>query len=470
MARILLYGTFLAITAISARNILGNTEAQQSPNTTTGSTQLIPTRNTNSTTTQPDYPSLPPSLRQVLRGVTPPSPRPPMLILPATSPTHSLPEDEEPKNSAAANLGRTIRAMPVHSVNFHVLGSSTKNHLEFPCFYLSYAISRLDIYHNSWFKPVFGFMLCQLHLTFGNELTVFDSSGQFTNTTVTMKLISLLNVGDCQEAATRSYLPPQKLSVQVLNMPSNNPIDITQCSITYTILLSHCESNVFRSDIYPPRRLDYNRKYTLTNDECLRVNSEKSLDLNLYGQAIKLEQFTTSRQSVVFPLIGQDNGDGGCIGVATQIGSETKTGAVVKILFDYFVRVHPGLYNLEENTLVVKDLIKLKPNGDICDSEEGCFAYDSRLLPRSRCERTRELFTGRAVIHRPNIQANNFDRNYSPIISVSTNFVNQGVSLTLNDPIIICQREIFTTNVDGVFLNLLKNNTPKVIGLGFSFF
>lgn len=298
-----------------------------------------------------------------------------------------------------------------------------------------------------------GILVVLLSPVLTTRLEVYDTSGRFSNQTVTMKIISLLTVGNCDEASTQSYLPPETAPVQVLRLPMNTPIEVTQCLISYTVVLSHCSSNIFRSDIYPPTTLVRNRILVLNNEECLKIKTKKMHSFVLYGKKIEIMGFTSSKQSFSETILGTVQDNGGCQGVAAQIGSETRPSAVVTVHLDYAVKKHVGLFHMESSTITLGDWLQLQVGSSGCDSEEGCFAFNSAKLPRTRCEKVQELYEGSSRLHRPNRNPN-----YSPIITISNAQNGQGVSVTLSHKIVLCKREIYATNIEGIYINILSTN------------
>ena len=296
--------------------------------------------------------------------------------------------------------------------------------------------------------------LCDETADRDNSLTVFDTSGSFSNSSVNLKIISLLNVGGCSaEEVQSNYKTPTNIPVQVVRLGLSTPVSVTQCMISYSAKLYHCESNVFRSDIYPPVTLEKNRILELDMSTCHKIGSTHSHTFELYGKPILIPELTSSMQHMTVNLIGVQKSNGGCEGKRIDVGGVIYESGVITVDLKAYVRDLVGLYSMEENTIRIQNMIRFSSTQHRCDSELGCFSFQPDDLPRTRCEKTTELFVGQARFH------DVYDSHYTPIITVtSNNQVSQGISLTLTSRIILCKREVWATNVDGIFINKVSSN------------
>ena len=286
------------------------------------------------------------------------------------------------------------------------------------------------------------------------SITVFDTSGAFSNQSVNLKIISLLNVGTCTKDEVESnYQDPKQIPVQVVRLGLATPVEITNCLVKYTVKLSHCESNVFRSDIYPPVILEKNRIKEIDIPTCLTMGKTRTFSFNLHGKTILLPGLTSSSQYSVISLVGTQKSDGGCEGKKVEAAGNVYESAVIHVEVEAYVRPLLGLFTMEQQMIRIKNVIQFSTSSHQCDSELGCFAFNIQDLPRTRCEKTTELFLGTATFH--NVEHSH----YTPIVTITSNTQSsQGVSLTLNSKIILCKQEVWSTNIDGIFINKLPTN------------
>ena len=202
----------------------------------------------------------------------------------------------------------------------------------------------------------------------------------FTVQTVKMKIISLLNVGNC-ESATDSYLSPTDHTVEVLRVSSNTPVETIQCLIVYDLKVNHCHSTVFRSDIYPEEVLLKQHVHYLSNEQCLEMYRMKSVTITIQGTSVQLSKLGASLKHQTVSILGSRTSNGDCVGAKIRIGSRIFDSAVVTAEVSSKVRRHVGLYSLESQKIVIPHLISVDVATKDCDSDLGCFGVDAKLFP-----------------------------------------------------------------------------------------
>ena len=235
-----------------------------------------------------------------------------------------------------------------------------------------------------------------------------------------------------------------------------------QCRIVVTTELLHCESNLIRSDIYPPEYMAKDKVVLISADECRNMFSSRTYDLELYEKLVRIKGITHSPITQIKLLAGSRTNNGGCEGGRINLGTTTRDNVVVRLTIVHSVKEIKGKYSLGTNTIVVNDLVSLSAGGTAessCDQSYGCFypaAPDG--LPTTECEGTLEFIKGGAKVYHPNTSPGQTHQGYLDIIQISSDTdVTQGTTLTLGDISIICQTIVRRTNVPRLYVNFYDN-------------
>ena len=308
----------------------------------------------------------------------------------------------------------------------------------------------------------FGVALWLIPAVPAQSLVGYDTAGRFSPDKVIMKTVSLLGVESCDQSQSQSYLEPLNHQIQVIYQPTETLIKMLQCRILVTTELLHCESNMIRSDIYPPEYMTKDKVVLISADECRNMFSSRTYDLELYEKLVRIKGITHSPITQIKLLVGSRTTNGGCVGGRINLGTTTRDKVVVRLTIVHSVKEIKGKYSLGTNTIVVKDLVSLSAGGiaeSSCDQSYGCFypaAPDG--LPTTECEGTLEFIKGSAKVYHPNTSPGQTHQGYLDIIQISSDTdVTQGTTLTLGDISIICQTMVRRTNVPRLYVNFYDN-------------
>ena len=294
------------------------------------------------------------------------------------------------------------------------------------------------------------------------ELVIFDSAAlHHPNSTVLVKAISLAGVKDCSDVKN-SYSDPVDISVQILTIPNSALVTTYQCVFQYTAFTQTCDSNLFRSDIYPRETIALNQQKIFTTEQCKEFYTKKSVTFTLFGRLVTILNAGRSRQSKEVLLFGQTFSkrphDGGCIGKYLTIAGEEHKNAIVSAQITYSVTIHKARYSVPDNLLSVEDKI-IFPVGSsdtVCDTEFGCFTIERKDLPNSRCERSNSIFLGSGKIFYPQTESGEPSAGYQPILTVQSHKDNtQGVSLMVTGKSRICGHTVLTSTIDNLYINVM---------------
>ena len=308
---------------------------------------------------------------------------------------------------------------------------------------------------------------------------VYDCSGISSKSKVAV--YSLNKPASCKNTSSK-YERPKKKKIQVVQITNVKPLEVVNCYVSLEIFVGYCGTSTLANFMHHMKKTYTDILYPM-GAECFHSLETNRLTFkippyNSVGEMIVEINLAAGVGTKELYVVGRVSLDSDCQGGSyTPVNGNTIYRAVVLYRLSTKVKKVTGIYNMNKKRVTIPQLITFEREevntgghsivGDVRLKEHvineyfnhfetykdlslGTFAYDTRDIPQSDCEKVITLGTSNeALLYNSRSEA-------PDIIMFRKNDTNTHVGLTLHEKIAVCGHEGYRTSVKDVMVILLN--------------
>ena len=289
-------------------------------------------------------------------------------------------------------------------------------------------------------------------------LTVYDCSSPETK----IREVSLKEVKDCDDVP-QNYNQGSPVRAQVLKKVNIHHFTAKSCYMKISLTHAYCGTDgIYTYSYSGMESIAFDEVLNIPSEDCLNAHVTGSLTID-FGDSIKYNINLGKNKFIAGSdiLRGRQDTETRCTGAEFSLRNKEYKSNVLALHYSLSLTLVTGEFNSLHNDFTLDGKIRCPANRKYYyDPQYGTYAWDSTLLPKTKCEAFYEVLTAAGQIFEPQ----NPKSNYQNIVMIQDERNARQAAFLQNDAQVICDSIGFSTQIDNIYIVLLdKNNKPAPV-------